>query len=206
MKSSRLLLLALIIAAVLPHAGIAGLRIGDQVPAKDVKMKNVDGRDTSISNAVGDAGILVVFACNHCPFVKAWQDRIVSMANACLLNKIGVILINSNDPAVDLEDDFLHMKSQAETQNYRFPYVADDTSDVARAFGARRTPEAFLFDAKGVLIYHGGIDDNAFDADSATKHYLKDAIDALIAGHEVEIKETKSQGCSIAFRAREETR
>jgi peroxiredoxin len=206
MKSARLLLLAFILVSVWPHAGIAGLKIGDQIPVKDVKMKNVDGRDISISNVVGNGGTLVVFACNHCPFVKAWQDRIVSLANTCLLNRIGVILINSNDPAVDLEDDFVHMKSQAETQNYRFPYVVDDTSDVARAFGARRTPEAFLFDAKGALIYHGGIDDNAFDADSATKHYLKDAIDALIAGHEVEIKETKSQGCSIAFRPKEETR
>jgi thioredoxin-related protein len=81
--------------------------------------------------------------------------------------------------------------------------VVDETSDVARAFGARRTPEAFLFDAKGLLIYHGGIDDNAFDADEATKNYLKDAIDALLAGHEVKIKETKSQGCGILFRSKD---
>jgi hypothetical protein len=97
------------------------------------------------------------------------------------------------------------MKTQSDAQGYKFPYVVDDTSDVARAFGATRTPETFLFDAKGALVYHGGIDDNAFNADAVTKRYLRDAIDALLEGHEVEIKETKSQGCSIKFRPKEET-
>jgi thioredoxin-related protein len=168
-------------------------------------MKNVDGRNISIADIAGDRGTLVIFACNHCQFVKAWQDRIVSMGNNCVRSQIGVIMINSDDPTVDLEEDLPHMKTQSDAQAYAFPYVVDDTSDIARAFGARRTPEAFLFDAKGVLIYHGGIDDNAYDADAATNHYLKDAIDALLTGHEVKIKETKSQGCGITFRPKEDT-
>jgi hypothetical protein len=188
---------------ILPGSGIAGLRIGDPIPVKDVKMKNIDGRELSIGEVAGDRGTLVIFSCNHCPFVKAWQGRIVSIGNNCVGRRIGVIMINSSDPAADLEEDFPHIKNQADAQGYMFPYVVDETSDVARAFGARRTPEAFLFDAKGLLIYHGGIDDNAFDADEATKNYLKDAIDALLEGHEVKIKETKSQGCGILFRSKD---
>jgi hypothetical protein len=92
------------------------------------------------------------------------------------------------------------MQQRARERGFEFLYVVDATSNVARAFGATRTPEAFLFDAAGTLVYHGAIDDNAQDAAKVEKRFLKDALDALLAGREVAVKETKALGCSIKFR------
>jgi hypothetical protein len=105
MKLFRVMLLAFAIAAVWPPAGIAGLRIGDAIPMKDVKMTNVDSRAISIGEVVGDRGTLVIFACNHCPFVQAWQERIVALGNSAVRRGIGVIMINSNDPLAYQGDD-----------------------------------------------------------------------------------------------------
>jgi thioredoxin-related protein len=162
-------------------------------------MKNVDGRDLSIADVAGEKGTLVVFSCNHCPFVKAWEGRIAQIGNTYKGKAVGVIVINSNDPAEYAEDGFGEMQKRAKKLGFEFPYVVDATSDVARAFGATRTPEAFLFDKESKLVYHGAIDDNK-KGDDVEKHYLRDALDAVIAGKEVPIKETKFVGCSIKFR------
>ena len=91
------------------------------------------------------------------------------------------------------------MQRRAKDRGFTFPYVVDEGSDVARAFGASRTPEVFLFDAAGKLVYHGTIDDNHQNAANAKEHYLKDALEALVAGKEIAVKETKAVGCSIKF-------
>src|SRR5713101_5907552 len=111
-----------------------GLNIGDKAPSTNVKMKNVDGREVSIADVAGKEGTLVVFSCNHCPFVKAWQDRIASIGNAAESKGVGVIAINSNDPARYTEDSFDEMQKRAQKMGFKFPYVVDATSDVARAF------------------------------------------------------------------------
>ncbi len=176
------------------------LQPGDTIPKADVEMKNVDGKMLSINDVKGEKGTLVIFACNHCPFVKAWQDRIVDIGNTYSKKGIGVILINSNDPDEYETDDFPHMKKQAKKEGYEFAYVVDATSDVARAFDASRTPEAFLFDADDNLVYHGAIDDNPHHPDKVKKQYLRNALDALLAGEKIQKKETRSVGCSIKFR------
>jgi peroxiredoxin len=176
------------------------LTIGDRAPAADVKMKNVDGRELTIKEVAGAKGTLVIFSCNHCPWVKAWEQRIAELGNACKTKGIGVIVVNPNDPTAYPEDSFEGMQERAKARGFQFPYVVDSTSGVARGFGATRTPEAFLFDSTGVLVYHGAIDDNAEDAAKVTKRYLRDALDAVAAGSKPAVAESKAIGCSIKLR------
>lgn len=187
-------------ALVYGGEGNKGLKIGDSLPMAEVKMKNIDGRELSIKDVAGEKGTLVMFSCNSCPWVKAWEDRIAEIGNTYQKKGIGVIVINPNDPSKNAEDSFEEMKKRAKKRGFEFPYVVDATSDLARAFGATRTPEAFLFDTKGKLVYHGAIDDNARHPDQVKATYLKDALDALIAGKEIPLAETKALGCTIKFR------
>ena len=176
------------------------LAIGGMMPAADLKMTATDGKMTTLADIKGKAGALVIFSCNHCPFVKAWQDRMVRIANDAVKKDIGAVFVNANDPAVFAEDSLDNMKKLAADKGYAFPYLMDDTSAVARAFGASHTPEAFLFDAAGKLVYHGTIDDSTYDAAKVKKQYLSDAVNALVAGKPVATPETKSVGCGIKFR------
>lgn len=172
---------------------------GEAVALAERGMVNVDGERTSVAEAAGKKGTLVLFTCNHCPWVKAWEDRIVALGNEYRKKGIGVIAVNSNDPAA-AGDTFESMQERAREKGFRFPYVVDATSEVARAFGATRTPEAFLFDGEGRLAYHGTIDDNPKDPSAVESHYLRDALAAVASGREPALKETKALGCSIKFR------
>lgn len=179
------------------------LQPGDRLPESvlETKMEGVDGKIWTLKESMGPKGLLVIFSCNHCPWVKAWQARIVALGNEYSKKGVGVIAVNANDPTSYPEDDLEHMKAQAQQHGYQFAYVVDSTSGVARAFGATKTPEAFLFDANGVLMYHGTIDDNAEKPEKVTKTYLADALKAVVEGKPVPIAETKALGCSIKFRA-----
>ncbi len=180
----------------------SALPLGSAAPLEDVAMKGVDGHETSIGRAAGKRGTLVLFICDHCPWVKAWQTRIAALGNAAPAQGIGVIAINSNDPDVFPEDAYAPMRERAKQVGYKFPYVVDATSDVARAFGATHTPEAFLFDASGRLVYHGAVDDNAHDEPAVKEHWLADAIAAVSGGKPVATAKTKSLGCGIRPRAK----
>jgi len=191
-------------AAAVVSAGesTGGLPIGSKVPAAvaKTKMKNVDGKMMSIAEVSGKAGTLVVFTCNHCPFAKDWEQRIVELANTYAAKGVGVMLVNANDPATHTEDGLEEMQARAKSRGMKVPYVVDDTSGVARAFGASVTPEAFLFDKGGKLAYHGTIDDNRKEPDKVKARYLKDALDAVVAGKAPAVPETKGLGCGIKFR------
>lgn len=181
-------------------AAPSGLAIGQSAPMKDLKLKNANGADLSIADAAGKKGTLVMFICNHCPWVKAWQGRIASVGNAAAKRGVGVIAINSNDPAQYAEDGFDDMKARAKSVGYKFPYVMDETSEVGRAFGATHTPEIYLFDAQGKLVYHGAVDDNAKEESAVQHRYMKDAVEAVAAGKTVPVAETKALGCGIKLR------
>jgi thiol-disulfide isomerase/thioredoxin len=177
------------------------LSVGAPAPQASNKMKSaLDGKLVSIADVAGKSGTLVVFTCNHCPFARAWERRIAELGNGYVKKGVGVILINSNDPAKYPEDGFAQMQDRVKTLGLKVPYVVDATSNVARAFGASVTPEAFLFDAGGKLAYHGTIDDNRLDPDQVGKRYLKDALDAVVAGKPPAVAETKGIGCGIKFR------
>jgi cytochrome oxidase Cu insertion factor (SCO1/SenC/PrrC family) len=181
------------------------IALGSAVPMKTTAMKNIDGKSVTLAGAAGKKGTLVFFICNHCPFVKAWQTRIAAVGNAARTQGIGVVAINSNDPEVYPEDAYPVMKQRAKAVGYKFAYVVDETSDVARAFGASHTPEAFLFDASGKLVYHGAIDDNGRDEKAVQNHWLQDAVAAVQSGKPVQVAETKSIGCGIKARDKKKT-
>ena len=166
-------------------------------------MKNIDGEMVSIADVRGEKGVLVIFSCNQCPWVKGWETRMAALGNKYQDKGIGVIMINSNDPAVSAEDSFEVMQERAAQRGFEFAYVVDADSSMARAYGAKVTPEAFLFDASGKLVYHGTIDDNMRDESAVTKRYLRDALAATVMGQDVAVQETKSLGCSIKFRKTE---
>ena len=189
----------LLAAAPLAYAG--PLAIGSAIPSADVKMKNVDGKELSLSDVKGASGTLVVFTCNHCPFAKGWESRIVDLGNTYQAKGIGVVAVNANDPSVAAEDGYDGMVARAKEKGFAFPYVVDASSGVAKAFGATRTPEAFLFDKAGKLVYHGAVDDNMQDPAKVESAYLKDALEAVAGGKAVPVAETKSIGCSIKFRS-----
>jgi peroxiredoxin len=180
------------------------LEPGTVAPAEVLaaKMTCTDGRQLSVADAKGAKGTLIVFTCNHCPFVKAWQERLVQLGNAAAEKGIGVIAVNSNDVAVVPGDALGAMKGVAEARGYRFPYACDESSRLARAFGATRTPEVFLLDASGRVAYHGAIDDNAENPAAVKSRWLADAIDAVVAGREVPVKKTKAIGCAIKYPVR----
>jgi peroxiredoxin len=176
------------------------LAIGSPIAASDVKMKGVDGKSRTIAGVAGKSGTLVIFTCNACPWAKAWETRIAELGNAATAQGLGVIAINANDPKVNETDGYSEMQKRSKKLGLKFPYVVDATSDVARAYGATRTPEIFLFDASGNLVYHGAVDDNAQKPDEVSQRYLRDAIDAVSSGKPVPVAETKALGCSIKFR------
>jgi len=208
MRQMSLVAVLLVLAgvAVVPvaradEAGPGVLAIGAAAPMADQKMMNVDGKEISVADVRGTKGTLVIFTCNACPWAKAWEDRIVALGNEFQKKGIGVIAVNANDPAKAADDGYDQMKARAKDKGFGFPYVVDSTSKVARAYGASRTPEAFLFDASGKLVYHGTIDDNAQEPDKVQSRYLKDALTAVSSGQDVAVKETKALGCGIKFRA-----
>lgn len=172
------------------------LEIGKPIPSADVKMMDVSGKEVSLADAKGENGLLVIFSCNTCPYVKLSESRIKEVAKLAKANKIGVILLNSNEAQRADEDSMDEMKKYAKTQGYDFNYVVDKNSVVANAFGATLTPHCFLFDKKG-LAYRGAIDDNIKSATDAKEHFLNDAIASVGTGKAVKTNSSKSVGCSI---------
>ena len=177
------------------------LQVGEQAPEVDTKMKGTNGKKYSIADKAGKKGTLIIFTCNTCPFVKAWDERITLLGKSAKKNKIGVILINSNDAnwARNGGESLDDMKEKAEEQKYNFPYVIDQGSAVAKAFGATKTPEIFLLDEDHKLVYRGAVDDNSYTPSEVESSYLRDALEALGSGKAIAVSETKSIGCSIKF-------
>ena len=172
------------------------IAITASLPQADFKMKDVSGKDISLNDAKTAKGLLVIFSCNTCPYVKLSETRIKEYSDFCLTNSIGCILINSNEAQRAEDDSFDAMTKYYNSQNLKCFYAVDAKSTLANAFGATRTPQCFLFNAKG-LIYKGAIDDNVKDAAAVKATYLKDALNAVVKGTNPAVQETKSIGCSI---------
>ncbi len=172
------------------------LALNAAVPMPEYKMKDVSGKELSLDEVKTDKGLLVIFSCNTCPYVKLSEKRIKDFTDFCLKNNIGCIIVNSNEAQRGEEDSFEAMVKYYEAQKLKCPYTVDTKSKLADAFGATRTPQCFLFNAKG-LIYKGAIDDNVKDAAAAKSFYLKDALNALVKGETPKVQETKSIGCTI---------
>ena len=164
-------------------------------------LKNVDGRTLSSGDLLRDAKALaLIFSCNHCPYVHAWEDRMISLGKTYLPRGAAFVLINANDPRKYPEDNFDGMVARSKARGYPFPYLQDEDQTTARAYGATRTPEVFLFNSLGELRYHGRVDDNYEDPGAVKSHDLRDALEALLAGRSPAGAETPLIGCTIKWK------
>ena len=180
-----------------------GFKPGDK--AADFKLKNVDGKEVSLSGNYKDAkGVIVVFTCNHCPFAKEYEDRIIALDKKYKGLGYPVVAINPNDPAKSPEDSYDNMQKRCKEKGFTFPYLFDETQATAHAYGATNTPHIYILQKSGadfVAKYIGAIDDNHEDAKAVKEKYAEEALDALIAGKPVATTKTKAIGCTIKWKA-----
>jgi len=173
------------------------LPLGAVLPKADNKLKDISGKEVTLKNAMKENGLLVMFSCNTCPVVINNQARTKEICQFAMTKSIGVVLLNSNEANRKSSESLNAMQEYAKEQGYNWYYAEDKNNELADAFGASRTPECFLFDKNGKLVYHGAIDDSPSDAASVTRHHLQEAINEVLAGKEVSVKQTKSVGCGI---------
>jgi peroxiredoxin len=141
-----------------------------------------------------------VFTCNHCPFAKAYEDRIIALHNKYAAKGYPVVAINPNDKDLEPSDSYENMQKRAKEKKYPFAYLYDETQEIARTYGAMRTPHVYLLDKSMTVRYIGAIDDNSEDASAVKEKYLENAVDALLAGKPVPTAETKAIGCGIKWK------
>lgn len=180
---------------ILPGPG-AELALNAAIPMADAKMKDVSGKTVSLNESKTAKGLLVIFSCNTCPYVKLSEKRIKEYSDWCISNGIGCVIVNSNEAQRSEADSFDEMNKYYTAQGLKCAYVVDEKSAVADAFGATRTPQCFLFNAKG-LVYKGAIDDNVKDMTAVKDPYLKNALTSVAKGETPKTQETKSIGCTI---------
>ncbi len=172
---------------------MARLSLGDPAPA--FELPGIDGRTHSPGDYEGKP-VAVVFSCCHCPYVVAWEDRLNAITRD-YDGRAGLVAVNSN--AGYLGDSPEDMKRRAEEKGFVFPFVYDETQEVARAYSAARTPEVFLFDAEHRLAYHGAPDSD-YANEAGADPWLRQALDALLAGETPPIQETPPVGCTVKYR------
>ena len=186
------------------HASLlqtSGYRIGDAV--NNFSLKSTSGGTVSLNDYANAKGVIVVFTSNHCPFAKAYEDRIIALHNKFASQNFPVIAINPSDPATQQDDTLDKMKERATSKNYPHPYLADDFQQTAKAFGVARTPQAYVLQRTGgkfVVKYIGMIDDNPQDPSGANKFYVEDAVSNLLGDKPVVTTTTKPIGCAIKWR------
>ena len=197
MKKILYILLAVALVATLAFTVGDPLQIGSIMPKSDLKMHDISGKNVSMSDAKKANGVLVMFSCNTCPYVVKNQKRTNAISEFAIKNNIGVIILNSNEAYRGNEDSYAAMQQYAREQGYKWNYVVDKNNEVADAFGAKRTPECFLFDKNLKLTYHGAIDDSPSDVTAVQRIHLQEAITEMVGGKEVSVKESRSVGCTI---------
>lgn len=182
------------------------LEIGS--PAPDFDLPGVDGRRYSLKDFDAARVLVVVFSCNHCPYVVGSEDRMIAFATRYAPRGVAFVAINANDTENHPGDAFEHMVRRAKDKHFPFPYLRDDSQDVARAYGAMRTPHYYAF-AKGPgggwrLQYTGRMDDNPRNPGMEKTHELADAVEALLAGREPPVRATNPIGCNVKWKGKPE--
>jgi len=175
------------------------IAVGEAAPG--FSLKNIDGKTVSLSDYTNEKGVIVIFSCNPCPYVQAYEERMIQLHQEFGPQGIPVVLINPNDPVAQPADSFEEMKKRADERNYPFPYLVDEGQQIYPAYGASRTPELFLLKNEGngrfVVAYTGTIDDNYQDESAVEEHYAANAVRALLEGKDPDPATTKAIGCGI---------
>jgi peroxiredoxin len=200
MKKSIILVVGVLMQTSLIIAGTP-YKAGDVVA--DISLKSVDGKMVSFSQFPQAKGFIVVFCCNTCPVVKKYQQRIIDLNDKFAGKGYPVIAINSNDSNVSPGDSYDAMKEFASDKGLKYPYLYDESQQIAKLWGATNTPHAYVVTKKGdalILEYAGAIDNNADDPASADKKYVEEAVNALLGNKNVPVSMTKAIGCSIKWK------
>ncbi|GAB3662166.1 thioredoxin family protein [Echinicola sediminis] len=202
MKTLKLLIIVLLALGV--NYGIIaqtnGYNIGDT--ARDFELPNVDGNQVSLSGMDQAKGAIIIFSCNTCPVVKAYEDRMISLHEKYAPKGYPVIAINSNDQQVSPGDSFEAMKKRAKDKNFPFYYVYDKSQEVIKDYGGTRTPHVYLLNKENgefIVKYIGAIDNNQRDADAVTEPYLENAVESILRGEKISVETTKAIGCGIKW-------
>lgn len=175
------------------------LPLGTQAP--DFSLPDTDGKMVSRKDFDGKKGLLVMFICNHCPYVKHVRQELARIGEEYQKKDIGVVAINANDAASYPEDSPEAMKREKAAQGYTFPYLYDATQETAKAYTAACTPDFFVFDSRGRLVYRGQLDDSRPGNDAqVTGKDLRRALDALLTGETISLQQKPSIGCNIKWR------
>lgn len=173
------------------------LGIGEKAP--DFNLPGVDGKLYSLDSFKDKKIIVVIFTCNHCPYVQAYESRFISIQKDTLDKSVALVAINANETKNYPEDTFLKMVERAREKNFNFPYLRDEDQSVAKAFGAHYTPEIFLLDEERHLRYTGRIDDNWKNSQEVKTHDLRDTINKVFSGEKITTPETPATGCTIKW-------
>ncbi len=198
MKKSILILFAMVLSLNVVGQGYSP---GDE--AIGFNLKNIDGKMVSLKDYKDAKGFIVIFTCNHCPYAVAYEDRIIALDKNYKKKGYPVIAINPNDAEAYPSDSFENMIKRADEKGFTFPYLYDETQEIAKAYGATRTPHVFLLEkeaGKLIVKYVGAIDDNYQDSAAVNEKYVEAAIENLIAGDEVGITQAKAIGCTIKWK------
>lgn len=194
----QLLFFALLVLSVVTLSA-QPISVGSVAP--DFSLTNIDGSDISLSDYSNEKGVMVIFSCNPCPYVIAYEDRIIDLHNRYASQGFPIVLINPNDAEKQPVDSMDEMRVRAEEKNYPFPYLKDEDQSIYKAYGASRTPEIFLLKNNGngefVVTYTGTVDDNYKDASAVNVSYASDAVEALLKGETPNPTSTVAIGCSI---------
>ena len=170
-------------------------------PCPDFRLPAVDGRTYARDDFAASPVLVVMFICNHCPYVKAVEDRLIALHREVGEKGAQLVAICSNDAAAYPDDSFDKLAERWRAKEYRFPYLHDDSQDVARAFGAVCTPDIFVYDKERKLAYRGRIDDSWKEPEKVTRRELHAAIQSLLSGQRPAAEQKPTMGCSIKWRA-----
>ncbi|HBU36359.1 MAG TPA: thioredoxin family protein [Planctomycetaceae bacterium] len=169
--------------------------------AEDFSLTNIDGRTLSFADVAGERGTVLMFICNHCPFVKHVANELAAIGYEYMPKGVGMVAINSNDVAAHPADSPEQMIHESEQRGYSFPYLFDETQEVAKAYGAACTPDFYLFDGNHKLVYRGQLDGSRPDSGvPVTGEDLRKAIDALLESRPLPQPQHPSIGCNIKWR------
>jgi peroxiredoxin len=177
---------------------MANLQPGDK--AVPFELPGVDDRRHALEDYADKEAVAVVFTCNHCPYARAWENRLIEIQTDYAARGVQLVAISANDAKRYPDDSFHRMRERSEEKGFNFPYLYDESQEVARDYGAQRTPEIFLFDKGSTLCYHGTVDDNYDDPAAVRVHYLREALEAVLAGTEPSTAQTTPVGCTIKWR------
>ena len=181
------------------------LQIGN--PAPDFSLPGVDGKTYSLASFADARALVVVFSCNHCPYVIGSEERMIRFANDYAPRGVRMIAVNSNESENHPTDSFDHMIERARERRFPFPYARDESQAVALAYGALRTPHYYLLAKDGggawTLRYTGRMDDNPRTPGAETTHELRDAVDAVLGGREPEVAVTNPIGCNVKWKGKD---